>query len=180
MAFEGSTLDTVEVMEEGARMLAHHPDVLYRFNRFLPDGYRIEAKSPALHAYHGYYPPPALPSPSEAFALAQAFVHKFVERFESTQPERLRSICRVLAAASGLDDPGSMPDQPLKPHRGLLAVYEKLAPLFAAEPDLSREFHEFVPPSCYVSGHIHAATTYEEPSVADGELYSREGLQELI
>lgn len=49
-------------MEEGARMLAHHPEVLFRFNRFLPDGYRIEAKS-RMRARHTEHAPSSLPCP---------------------------------------------------------------------------------------------------------------------
>lgn len=41
-SFQSGALDTVQVMEQVASLLANHPDLLEAFNAFLPAGYRLE------------------------------------------------------------------------------------------------------------------------------------------
>ena len=52
------------------------------------------------------------------------------------------------------------------------ALYERLAPLFATEPDLRREFLLFVPPSCHPNHHVHVTSPV---AVAGGPASSDEG-----
>ena len=69
-AFQSGVLDTVEVMEQVSGLLKEHTNLLYRFNRFLPEGYRIEALPRSLHAYRTCYGAAAMPTAAEALSLA--------------------------------------------------------------------------------------------------------------
>ena len=51
-----------QIMEQASKLLAGHTDLLYRFNRFLPDGYRIEPLPYASPIISTARSPPQSPS----------------------------------------------------------------------------------------------------------------------
>jgi histone deacetylase complex regulatory component SIN3 len=90
VSYMSNLLDTVEVMEQVASLLSMHPVLLYRFNRFLPEGYRIETLPRSLQAYAPCFKS-ATPPHQDLSRLAESFVARLVERFAS-QPEKLQAL----------------------------------------------------------------------------------------
>ena len=73
------SLDTVMVMEHAATLFSGHIQLLQRFNRHLPEGYRIEMLTPSLREYTPCYALATLPTPA-AEALADGFLRRIVRR----------------------------------------------------------------------------------------------------
>ena len=98
-----------------------------------------------------------MPSEEAAQALATAFVERLVERF-CEQPDKLAKIHAALMTSGALDDPALPSESMLKPPYALKSLYKTISPLLASDPDLSREFLQYVPASCYTNGtngHVH-------------------------
>ena len=168
IAFEDGALDTIEVMEQAAQLLHGHPALLRSFNRLLPEGYRIETLQPELCAYHACYGPEPL-SPALAETLANSFLRRVLSRF-ANDAGALLELHAILTSATSPEPtaPSATPEPavnkmatlkvlptPAVPSPWGAAVYERLAPLFATEPDLRQEFLQFVPPSCHPNHHVH-------------------------
>ena len=101
-AFQSGVLDTVEVMEQVSGLLKEHTNLLYRFNRFLPEGYRIEALPRSLHAYRTCYGAAAMPTAAEALSLAEGFVARLVARL-GKEPDKLHLLHDLLSTTSRVE-----------------------------------------------------------------------------
>jgi len=149
VSFQDGVVDTVEVMEKAASLLGAHEELMYRFNRFLPEGYRIETLPPPLGAYSVCFDT-AMPSVAQARALAENFFGRVERSFESEPAKliHLHAILTSVPAAEVLAQPKPAPGSASQ-------LCELLAPFVSCEPDLAHEFLQFVPPSCCATGHVH-------------------------
>ena len=69
--------------------------------------------------------------------------------------KRAAAAVQGLLHSTRLDNARVLSETPTKQPVGMVEVYEQLAPLFVNDPELGREFLQYLPPSCYTSGHVH-------------------------
>jgi hypothetical protein len=151
LSFRAGDLDTVEVMEQVASVLAGRNELIASFNTFLPDGYRLEPHE--LASYSACHAAATQPAATESRRLADGFVSRLVERFHD-RPDTLRRVLAVLSATC-LDDPSTPSASLLRAPPSVAHALQQLMPLLASAPDLARELREYVPTSCFAHGHVH-------------------------
>jgi len=150
--FSGGLLDTVEVMEHVSALFSGHLGLLLQFNRFLPDGYKIEALPPTLTDYRPCFTEYPF-APAKAEALSAAFFDRLQQRFADRQPT-LQAIVRALesfTASEGTDTPPTRPQLA----RELAGLRAAVVPLLRGEPDLLKEIELYFPASTAPYGHTH-------------------------
>ena len=150
--FSGGLLDTVEVMEHVSALFSGHLGLLLQFNRFLPDGYKIEALPPTLTDYRPCFTEYPF-APVKAEALSAAFFDRLQQRFADRQPT-LQAIVRALesfTASEGTDTPPTRPQLA----RELAGLRAAVVPLLRGEPDLLKELELYFPASTAPYGHTH-------------------------
>lgn len=167
LAFGGSRMDTVEVMDRVSPLLSPFPELVRSFNRLLPPGYRVELLPASVQAYEPCHVTSELPSSACVLRLANDFVGRLCVRLQHA-PHRLHRLHALLSSAravigaglgagNGADDvtctAAWRSNQSLQASPKVLELHQQMGRLLANEPDLQRELLEYIPSSCYVSGH---------------------------
>ena len=169
LAFESGALDTVDVMERVATLLADHPQLLNHFNTFLPDGYRCQLLSPQLSEYTSCHTAGAHMTADAAIHLSEAFMARLCDRY-AAQPGTLAKLHSILRDGA-LEDPTQPSPNPLKSPPGAARVYEQILSLLEGQPDLVEELTQYVPSSVLATGYLHtvvppAAAVPSDPTEA--------------
>ena len=90
-----------------------------------------------------------------AVGLASSFVERLCARY-ANRPRKLEQM-HALLAAMPFDEPlaALTPQSCTRMPSGALGLCRSFGPLLSDEPDLLREFMQYVPPSCTATQHIH-------------------------
>lgn len=148
-------LDTPDVMEAMAEMLRGHWALLRQFNRFLPEGFRIEQLPPCMSGYHVCHVPDQGPvSHADAENLASQFVAKLYKRFEHSPKLNtlLRALLEIPGESEGFSKYSATPLQLIEHIRPILQTKE--------HEDLWREFQQYMPRQA----HGHVMVAHDAPS----------------
>eukprot|EP01096_Ripella_sp_DP13-Kostka_P010862 TRINITY_DN433_c0_g2_i2.p1 TRINITY_DN433_c0_g2~~TRINITY_DN433_c0_g2_i2.p1 ORF type:complete len:1109 (-),score=559.54 TRINITY_DN433_c0_g2_i2:192-3518(-) len=159
--FKSQEIDTPGVINRVSELFKGHNHLIMGFNKFLPEGYKIENEMflPPMQHHHGMVNPvpiapqlqvppvspnqQAMMNPQHAAAAAAAtakqpeldharnFVKRIKVRFEK-QPETYKTFLSILHTYH-------------KENHTISEVYEQVAELFHDHPDLLAEFKQFLP-----------------------------------
>ena len=158
-------------MEHVSTLLQGHWPLLQQFNRFLPDGHRLELLTPALQAYSACHKSEAVAKP-EADELASVFFARLQarrrtacaaraavrararacpqERFKDDQAKLnviLRALVELPMDGDGFTETSAKPST---------VVLEQVRPILQTKEhsDLWKEFQQYIPQSWLGAGYV--------------------------
>eukprot|EP00047_Mylnosiga_fluctuans_P012588 m.27016 g.27016 ORF g.27016 m.27016 type:complete len:1120 (+) comp4360_c0_seq1:36-3395(+) len=156
--FKSQSIDTPGVIRRVQELFEGHNDLVVGFNTFLPPGYKMpEHGAPIARttepAHDGSFPPassaeapaarPGSPKQRLEFNHAINYVNKIKNRF-ANQLEIYKAFLEILHTYQ-------------KEQKSIQEVYNQVATLFSAHPDLLEEFSQFLPEAVPAAeAHAHA------------------------